>query len=515
MGIEIIGKLTQKNNGDFKLVDLENVDYDGTGKNAKQEIEKKIEDVKNSLDAPTIKSDIQDLKDNKINLIEDETSMEGISDTEHDTLETKDKRIIGAINEVNSQCKDIANNKADTIYLNVKDFGAKGDGTTDDTQAFQNALNSLNVKYPKLYIPKGHYLITSPLVIELKEDITISGDSKGDNGTRIDYQNSNIDNCFKLYGVNNLKMTDFRILCNGNKGILFGDKDNNSLKYRSGHTLLQDVFISNTLRGVTFDCPGGFNEFIRVGIDIANNGIGFDFGSNFNNINIFPNYAFITNCNIQNSLSSTNTIGINLNAIQYMQITRTDIAGCNIGINITNTKEVSNILISNNYFFKNKTSMYIKTGGACRNITLRDNNHLFENGTFLNIQNGTNSIYSMLIDGDYFQGTLQNGYILNNVFIKISNTKSHFVKLNQNSTIGTKVSLDITNMKPTAKTFTLAKNGTKEVNFEVDTLPIIFSDAVVIHSESANVTQSQINGALNIAIVNTYDGEQTFTVFIP
>ena len=112
MGIEIIGKLTQKNNGDFKLVDLENVDYDGTGKNAKQEIEKKIEDVKNSLDAPTIKSDIQDLKDNKINLIEDETSMEGISDTEHDTLETKDKRIIGAINEVNSQCKDIANNKA-------------------------------------------------------------------------------------------------------------------------------------------------------------------------------------------------------------------------------------------------------------------------------------------------------------------------------------------------------------------------------------------------------------------
>lgn len=46
MGIEIIGKLTQKNNGDFKLVDLEDVDYDGTGKNAKQELEKKIEEAK-------------------------------------------------------------------------------------------------------------------------------------------------------------------------------------------------------------------------------------------------------------------------------------------------------------------------------------------------------------------------------------------------------------------------------------------------------------------------------------
>lgn len=130
MGIEIIGKLTQKNNGDFKLVDLEDIDYDGTGKNAKQEIEKKIEDVKNSLDAPTIKSDIQDLKDNKINLIEDETSMEGISDTEHDTLETKDKRIIGAINEVNSQCKDIAKK---TIVEGSKLYLAKTDGTKLDS----------------------------------------------------------------------------------------------------------------------------------------------------------------------------------------------------------------------------------------------------------------------------------------------------------------------------------------------------------------------------------------------
>lgn len=63
MGIEIIGKLTQKNNGDFKLVDLENVDYDGTGKSAKQELEKKIEEAKNSSDTTVIKADIQTLKD--------------------------------------------------------------------------------------------------------------------------------------------------------------------------------------------------------------------------------------------------------------------------------------------------------------------------------------------------------------------------------------------------------------------------------------------------------------------
>lgn len=110
MGIEIIGKLTQKNNGDFKLVDLENVDYDGTGKSAKQELEKKIEDAKNSstpYDDTAIKADIQTLKDNEVTLVKDETSMEGIKDNEYPTLTTQDKTLIGSINEVNSQCKDI------------------------------------------------------------------------------------------------------------------------------------------------------------------------------------------------------------------------------------------------------------------------------------------------------------------------------------------------------------------------------------------------------------------------
>lgn len=39
-------------------------------------------------------------KENQINLVEDDTSMEGISDTVHDSLETNDKTIIGAINEL-------------------------------------------------------------------------------------------------------------------------------------------------------------------------------------------------------------------------------------------------------------------------------------------------------------------------------------------------------------------------------------------------------------------------------
>ena len=49
----------------------------------------------------------EEIEDNQLNLIEDGTT-KGIKDTEYDTLTTTDKTIIGGINELNSQFKDIA-----------------------------------------------------------------------------------------------------------------------------------------------------------------------------------------------------------------------------------------------------------------------------------------------------------------------------------------------------------------------------------------------------------------------
>lgn len=64
--------------------------------------------------------------------------------------------------------------KATQYYVDVKkDFGAKGDGITDDTLSIQNAVNS--GKYVK--IPPGTYLISSTIVINkgIDDSIVIEG----------------------------------------------------------------------------------------------------------------------------------------------------------------------------------------------------------------------------------------------------------------------------------------------------------------------------------------------------
>ena len=63
--------------------------------------------------------------------------------------------------------------------VSVKDFGAVGDGTTDDTVAIQNAIaycqNSTQYGGRALYIPGGRYRITASLSVS-KEFLTIYGD---------------------------------------------------------------------------------------------------------------------------------------------------------------------------------------------------------------------------------------------------------------------------------------------------------------------------------------------------
>lgn len=63
----------------------------------------------------------------------------------------------------------------DEERVSVKDFGAKGDGVTDDSEAFQAALDHLPDEGGTIYIPKGSYYITKEIT-QAKQGIEIVGD---------------------------------------------------------------------------------------------------------------------------------------------------------------------------------------------------------------------------------------------------------------------------------------------------------------------------------------------------
>ena len=58
-------------------------------------------------------------------------------------------------------------------YVSVKDFGATGDGVTDDTDAVLNAVSYIQTAKGTLYFPKGTYVVEQ--AIQLNSSITVKG----------------------------------------------------------------------------------------------------------------------------------------------------------------------------------------------------------------------------------------------------------------------------------------------------------------------------------------------------
>lgn len=59
--------------------------------------------------------------------------------------------------------------QSDIDYLNVTNYGAVGDGMTDDTVAFENALSACGTNHLGIYVPPGRYIVSSTLTVNLEE----------------------------------------------------------------------------------------------------------------------------------------------------------------------------------------------------------------------------------------------------------------------------------------------------------------------------------------------------------
>lgn len=118
-----------------------------------------------------------------------------LSDDKHVYVRNKDQyeQITGGVKEVNGETPDengnvdlqikdfkeqkklVRKNQLDEaladIKINVKTFGAKGDGVTDDSNEIQKAIDyCFDNDLLKLYFPEGQYVISKPIVVKTKRD---------------------------------------------------------------------------------------------------------------------------------------------------------------------------------------------------------------------------------------------------------------------------------------------------------------------------------------------------------
>lgn len=163
-----------------------------------------------------------------------------IGSLEHLTTTNKDN-IVSAMNSIVNDVTDlmeIVENKVEknSQVINVRDYGAMGDGVTDDTQALRNVVAMADGK-KTIYLPRGTYLCR-PLV--LPSNTTIIGD--GIDITTLKLMPNADDALLVVAEQHNVTLKDFTV--DGNKDNQI--KGSSVIFWRSRYNLINSLKIINS-----------------------------------------------------------------------------------------------------------------------------------------------------------------------------------------------------------------------------------------------------------------------------
>jgi hypothetical protein len=220
--------------------------------------------------------------------------------------------------------------------FNVRDYGATGDGVTDDTAAFVACIAAMT-RGQTMYLPKGAYVVTSTLTVD--KSINIVGESKFDSiiyGSGFTTDETVID----FTGTTGARIQDLRM---ENISIW---SDNNLAR---GLTLtwvnkssFSNLYFYNLYRGVVGDNAWG-NNWKNVSAFSITTEL-FNYGVECNN-NHFDRVEFRGATGIK---ITGNTAGIKFTACDFEGITDTNGAGCYLAP--VTTKTISGIVFDGCYF---------------------------------------------------------------------------------------------------------------------------------------------------------------------
>jgi hypothetical protein len=137
--------------------------------------------------------------------------------------------------------RTLANRFADVV--NVKDFGAVGNGVADDTAAIQNAFNyAQSTGYSLVKIPSGRYSITSNITINNSFNILIRGEGKGVTNLIFNNNSGIIVNAASFSQLNTFGICSLTLSANQQGGTAISVSNSTAIE---SETLFEDLEISS------------------------------------------------------------------------------------------------------------------------------------------------------------------------------------------------------------------------------------------------------------------------------
>ena len=383
-----------------KLTNLKN--YDDTS------IKTDINNIKTNLGTAQLTTTAKDVKgainevntqykENQINLIEDDTSIEGISDTVHDTLNTTNKTLIGAINEVNSQLEDVANlslaiGRDGLLYIK------KQDGTLIGT--------GVNVSSSGTDLSKVTMRVNGNTLILLNNGIQIASVDLPSNLSETDVSNL-IEKGVSETTYNNLRTTDKTIIGGINEvrdkvqdipSLFSTEQTGEYYKIKYNNMVIASIPLNSTGGSVTPNPPATTKYTITNNLSHATNSnttTSVDKNSSYSaNITANSNYRIKTVKVTMGGTDITNT------AYSNGRINISSVTG-NIVITVTTesvTSEITRYTITNNLSHAtNSNSATSIEEKASYNATITPNSNY-------RIKNVTVTMYGTDITNDVYSG---------------------------------------------------------------------------------------------------------------
>lgn len=262
------------------------------------------------------------------------------------------------------------------LVVNVRNTGATGNGSTNDTAAIQAAVNQVGGTGGTVFVPAGTYMIDAEISVKLKSDMTFKLDSaavlKAIPNSVGSYR------IIQIFNLTNVNVIGGTIKGERNEHLLPGNMTMDGLNGQSGHGIRiwegSNIFIENVLAR---DCWGD----------------GFYVGKASNNINF---YSVVADANRRQGMSIVGADGV---------VVRDSIFKNTIG-----TPPQSGIDIEPN------------TGEAVNNVQLLNSQFIDNHGNGIQLWGGFGPISNVNID--------KNTIINNDRGIKIAYTTGNIITNN-------------------------------------------------------------------------------------